>query len=336
MTHTVLQKPEVSQHLGRQGASDVSETRRPRIGLALGGGSARGWAHIGIVRELRAAGVPVDVIAGTSIGAVVGGCAAAGKLDELETFALGLNRRRVLGLMDISFAGSALIGGARLRRRLSHDLGDLRIEALPMPFAAVATELGSGREVCLATGDLVEAVRASYAMPGVFEPVRLGGRWLFDGAMSNPVPVSVCRQLGADFVIAVSLTSDLDESAVSGSAGLLGDEPETAAKVPAVRTARRRRLRFARRLLFERRIDGAPGIASVMVNAFSVAQERISRARLAYDQPEVLIPARLDSVGLFDFHRAANLVAHGRRVARQALPAIQAQLALAEAKPPAR
>ena len=113
-----------------------------------------------------------------------------------------------------------------------------------MPFAAVATELGSGREVCLGSGDLVEAVRASYAMPGLFEPIRIGGRWLFDGAMSNPVPVSVCRYLGADFVIAVSLTSDLDESAVSGSAGLLGDEPEASA-APAARTARRRRLRFA-------------------------------------------------------------------------------------------
>lgn len=321
----VLTKRKAPQHLAPRDASRVSGGPRRRVGLALGGGSARGWAHIGIIRELRDAGVPLDVIAGTSIGAVVGGCAAAGKLDELEAFALSLNRRRMLGLMDISFAGSALIGGARLRRRLSRDLGDVRIEGLPTPFAAVATELGSGREVCLSHGDLVEAVRASYAMPGLFEPVRISGRWLFDGAMSNPVPVSVCRTLGADFVIAVSLTSDIDEAATSGSASLLGDEVESAV-VPAGRTTKRRRLRFARRRLFERRVDGAPGIASVMVNAFSVAQERISRARLAYDRPEVLIPARLDSVGLFDFHRAANLVAHGRRVAREALPAIEAQL----------
>ena len=331
----ILPKRKLRQHLAARNASALSDMSRPRIGLALGGGSARGWAHIGIVRELRAAGVPVDVIAGTSIGAVVGGCAAAGKLDELEAFALGLNRRRMLGLMDISFAGSALIGGARLRRRLSHDLGDVRIEALEMPFAAVATELGSGREVCLRSGDLVEAVRASYAMPGLFEPIRINGRWLFDGAMSNPVPVSVCRSLGAEFVIAVSLTSDLDESAVSGSAALMDDETEAPA-ASAPQTARRRRLRFARRRLFERRVDGAPGIASVMINAFSVAQERISRARLAYDRPDILIPARLDSVGLFDFHRAERLVAHGRRVAREALPAISAQLALVAKEPVAQ
>ena len=327
---TVLPKRKAAQHLADRSGSLVSGASRPRIGLALGGGSARGWAHIGIVRELRAAGVPIDVVAGTSIGAVVGGCAAAGKLDELETFARSLNRRRMLGLMDISFAGSALIGGARLRRRLSHDLGALQIETMPIPFAAVATELGSGREVCLRSGELVEAVRASYAMPGLFEPIRIDGRWLFDGAMSNPVPVSVCRHLGAEFVIAVSLTSDLDESAVSGSASLLVDEPE-ASDAPAGRTKRRRRLRLARRRLFERRVDGAPGIASVMINAFSVAQERISRARLAYDEPDVLIPARLDSVGLFDFHRAEKLIAHGRRVAREALPAIRARLALVDA-----
>ena len=321
-----LPKHEDRQRVGLRAGHGISGAgARPRIGLALGGGSARGWAHIGVLRELEARGIPVDVIAGTSIGAVVGACAAAGKLDELESFALGLNRRRVLGLMDISFAGSALIGGARLSRKLARDIGGLSIEALPMPFAAVATELGSGREVCLAAGDLVEAVRASYAMPGVFEPVRVGGRWLFDGAMSNPVPVSVCRALGADVVIAVSLNSDLDESAGSGSAGLLGEVPEA---TTAARTPRRRKLQFARRLLFERRADGAPGIASVMVNAFSVAQERISRARLVYDRPDVLIPARLDSVGLFDFHRAAALVAHGRRVAREALPAIEARLAV--------
>ena len=328
---TVLLKHQGFQRFGLHNSSDASGGRPPCVGVALGGGSARGWAHIGVLRELRACGIPIDVIAGTSIGAVVGACAAADKLDELEAFALGLNRRRVLGLMDISFAGSALIGGARLRRRLSRDIGGLVIEALPMPFAAVATELGSGREVCLAAGDLVEAVRASYAMPGVFEPVRVGGRWLFDGAMSNPVPVSICRDLGADLVIAVSLSSDLDESAGSGSASLLGDDP-TAPSLASVRTPRRRRLQFARRRLFERRADGAPGIASVMVNAFSVAQERISRARLAYDQPEVLIPARLDSVGLFDFHRAAVLIAHGRRVAREAVPAIEARLVLLEAE----
>lgn len=310
---------------------------RPRIGLALGGGSARGWAHIGVIRELEARGLAIDVIAGTSIGAVVGACAAAGKLDELEVFACALNRRRVFGLMDLSFGGAALITGARLKRRLGHHLGGLTIEALPKPFAAIATELGSGREVCLAKGDLVEAIRASYALPGIFEPIPIGGRWLFDGAMSNPVPVSVCRGLGADFVIAVNLTADLNGRADETEAEATADpclaeldDLAASAAVESVESPRKRtktrRLLFARRRLFARRADGAPGLASVMGAAFSIAQERISRSRLAIDAPDAMIYARMSSVGLFDFHRATAIIEHGRQVARRALPEIEAGL----------
>ena len=231
-----------------------SQAVRPRIGLALGGGSARGWAHIGIIRELTDAGIAFDVIAGTSIGAVVGACHAAGKLDALETFARGLTRRRVFGLMDLSLSGSSLISGLRLKRRLDRDLGGLSVESLPIPFAAIATELGSGREIRLSHGDLVEAIRASYALPGIFEPLRVDGRFLFDGAMSNPVPVSVCRAMGAEFVIAVSLTSDLDDR---------GDDIDVSARAepivgPKRRTRLRRRLVSMRRRLFARRADGAP------------------------------------------------------------------------------
>ena len=299
----------------------------PRLGLALGGGSARGWAHIGIIRELTEAGITIDVIAGTSIGAVVGACHAAGKLGSLETFARGLNRRRVFGLMDLSLRGSGLLAGARLKRRLDRDLSDLSIEGLAIPFAAVATELGSGREVCLDGGDLVEAMRASYAMPGIFEPMLVRGRWLFDGAMSNPVPVSICRAMGADIVVAVSLTSDFDDmdtdaehfpDAVPTSPG------PTFAKPP--RQKLKRRLLSVRRRLFVRRANGSPGIASVMVGAFSIAQERISRSRLEIDPPDVLIPARLASVGLFDFHKAALLIDHGRAMARGAIPEIRTKL----------
>ena len=310
-----------------------SSLERPRIGLALGGGSARGWAHIGIIRELTEAGIPIDVLAGTSIGAVVGACHAAGKLDALEAFARALNRRRVFGLMDLSLGGTGLVAGARLKRRLQRDLGGLVIADLSIPFAAIATELGTGREIPIAAGDLVEAMRASYALPGLFEPIRIDDRWLFDGAMSNPVPVSVCRAMGADIVLAVSLTSDLDgpgdETDHSVEIGETYVEPEIA--VPPRRRARfRRRLLSVRRRLFSRRSNGAPGIASVVVGAFSIAQERISRSRLAIDPPDILMPARLTTVGLFDFHRAAMLIEHGRSIARKALPEIAARLAQAE------
>ena len=312
---------------------------RPRIGLALGGGAARGWAHIGVLQELQAHGLAVDVVAGTSIGALVGGCYAAGKLDTLEAFARALNRRRVFGFMDLSLAGSALIAGGRLRRRLSRDLGSLATETLRIPFAAVATELATGREVCLSEGDLVEAIRASYALPGIFEPVTIGGRWLFDGAMSNPVPVSVCRALGAQFVIAVNLTADVPLRPGEGEPDITHDPVLAAFDATTVdvalasagtsrleRVQKARRLLFARRRLFAGRGTGAPGIANVMVGAFSIAQERISRSRLAIDPPDVMLHARLAEVGLFDFHRADDLIEHGRLVARRALPEIDTRL----------
>ena len=168
--------------------SGGGRTTRPRIGVALGAGVARGLAHVGALQELEEIGVKPDVVVGASIGAVIGGCYAAGKLDAFEAFARGLTRRGVFGLLDISLSGGGLIGGSRLRRRLEAELGDERIEDLGVRFAAVATEIGAGHEIWLRSGPLVEAMRASYALPGVFEPVNIGGRWLFDGAIVNPVP----------------------------------------------------------------------------------------------------------------------------------------------------
>ena len=319
----------------------AAQASRRRVGLALGGGSALGWAHIGIIRELTAQGVVIDVVAGTSIGAVVGACYAAGRLHALEGFARGLNRRRVFAMMDLSLGGSALIGGARLRRRLTRELGGLRIEDLALPFVAVATELGSGREVCIGSGDVVEAVRASYALPGIFEPLLIDRRWLFDGAMSNPVPVSVCRALGADYVIAVNLTGSLPGGEaphdVTTDASLTDldaiasdvDEEDLDSHAPS-RMKKARKLLFARRRLFKRRSDGTPGIAGVVVGAFSIAQERISRARLALDPPDVMLYARTPGVGLFEFYRAAEMIEHGRVVVRRAMPDLEARLAPVE------
>ncbi len=165
--------------------------KRPRIGLALGSGAARGWSHIGVLQELEARGVPIDVIAGASIGAVVGGCHAAGRLSALEGFARSLTKRRVFGLMDLSFSGAGMLSGGKLRDELTRELEGRRIENLPIAFGAVATEIGAGHEVWLRKGDLVHAIRASYAMPGIFEPVCVENRWLFDGALVNPVPVTL-------------------------------------------------------------------------------------------------------------------------------------------------
>src|SRR5262245_63058390 len=183
-------------------------TGQPTIGLALGGGAARGWAHIGVLKSLVSAGLTPDIVAGTSMAAVAGACYVTDKLGRLEDFAMSLTRRRLFGFLDFNFGGSGLISGQRLSASLEQHLQQFEIERLDRKFVAVATELGTGHEVWLNKGSLVHALRASFALPGIFRPVQINGRWLIDGALVNPIPVSVCRALGARIVIAVNLSSD--------------------------------------------------------------------------------------------------------------------------------
>ncbi len=297
-----------------------------KIGLALGGGAARGWAHIGVIAALRDAGIEPDIIAGTSIGAVVGGCHAAGKLDALDEFARELTRRKVFGYLDFNLAGSGLITGQRLCARLENHLGDQLIDDLPQRYTAVATEIGTGHEVWLSRGRLVDAMRASYALPGIFKPVNVNGRWLFDGALVNPIPVSVCRALGARYVIAVNLNADLfgrgtvvpDLEAHGGHEPPAEPEPVTAKNGRAVHKLLQRQ--------FFGKSDGAPGISTVMVDAFNIVQDRIARSRLAGDPPDLLISPKLRGIGLFDFHRADDLIERGRSAVERELGEILREL----------
>jgi NTE family protein len=307
---------------------------RPKVGVALGAGAARGWSHIGVLQELVSNGIVPDVIAGTSIGAVVGGCFAAGKLDPLESFARALTRRRIFSLLDLSFSGSGVFSGGRLKTRLDRELADLRIETMPIAFAAVATEVGSGHEVWLTRGPVVDAMRASYALPGIFEPVKWNGRWLFDGALVNPVPVAVCRALGADLVIAVNLIGDTMFRGTVISDRVVVDQTLQALDVAAntVDSSRaglpeRAQAGFFRRT-FGRGEDGTPGIASAVLDALNITQDRIARSRLAGDPPDVTISARgLGRFGLFDFHCADELIATGREAVRRQLNDIEHHLA---------
>lgn len=295
--------------------------KRMKIGLALGGGCARGWSHIGVMRVLEREGIMPDVIAGCSIGAVVGGCYAASRLDELEAFALSLTKRRVMGLLDFHISGSGLIAGERLRRLLERDLGDMRVEGLPLRFATVATELMTGHEIWLTRGPLVSTMRASYALPGVFDPIKLGGRWLMDGALVNPIPVTVARALGADLVICVNLNGDMRvRGTVIQSHGPDQDD-EIVAPAP-IEPSRWGALFGARREAPPRRPDGGPGIAAVMMDAFNITQDRIARSRLAGDPPDVMICPKLSPVGLFEFHRADDSIEIGREATERALPDI--------------
>jgi len=309
--------------------------RRPRLGLALGAGAARGWTHVGILRECEAQGLVPDVVVGTSIGAVVGGSYAAGKLAAVESFARSLTRRTMFSLMDISFNGGGLLSGNRLRKRLEHEFAGMAIEALPVRFGAVATEIGTGHEMWLTKGNLADSIRASYALPGIFEPVQLNGRWLFDGAMVNPVPVTVCRALGADIVIAVNLAEtlgrgtvihDWEDEGMQELAAEVAAAEASATKPPGTIAGMLAGLGAPAAMLrrqVARPSNGAPGMLTVVVDAFNIVQDRIARSRLAGDPPDVMITPRLGKLGLFDFHRADDMIAIGREAVRRALDEIR-------------
>jgi NTE family protein len=306
----------------------LGSIRRPVIGLALGGGAARGFAHIGIVRTLIAHGIVPNVVVGTSIGAVVGGAYAAGHLDRLEAWARGLQPRNILSYLDIRLNGSGLIGGTRLAAELETAMGQSLIEDLPVKFATVATEVRTGHEIWLTHGRIVEAMRASYALPGIFAPVLVGDRWLVDGALVNPVPVSAARAFGAEIVIAANVSSDVFAHSTTiyshGAAeGAVAATPEVMDPAPPKRG-------FGRFFSAERTVKreffggaGRPGISTVMVDAFNIMQDRITRARLAGDPPDLLISPRVGEIGWFDFHRADELIAHGTRAAERAIESIQ-------------
>ena len=299
--------------------------RRPVIGLALGGGAARGFAHIGILKTLIAHGIVPNVVVGTSIGAVVGGAYAAGHLDTLEEWARHLQPRSVLGYLDIRLNGSGLIGGEKLATQLEAAIGQTLIEDLPLKFATVATEVRTGHEIWLTHGRMVEAMRASYALPGIFSPVLVGDRWLVDGALVNPVPVSAARALGAEIVIAANVSSDIFTHSTTIYSHGASAAPMRIAVEPV---PPRRGLgkffspeRTVKREFFGG--GGRPGISSVMVDAFNIMQDRITRARLAGDPPDLLISPRVGQIGWFDFHRADDLIGHGVRAAERAIISIQ-------------
>ena len=301
----------------------LGSIRRPVIGLALGGGGARGFAHIGVLRTLLANGIMPNVVVGTSIGAVAGGAYAAGHLDTLEEWARSFQKaRNILSYLDIRL-GSGLIGGEKLASRLEESIGPTLIEDLPLKFAAVATEVRTGHEIWLTRGRMVDGMRASYALPGIFSPVLIGDRWLVDGALVNPVPVSAARALGAEIVIAVNLSSDIFSTTIYSH----GAAPPAPMEPPAEEAGKRR---FARFFSPERTVRrellsgiGRPGISSVMVDAFNIMQDRITRARLAGDPPDMLITPRVGEIGWFDFHRADDLIAFGNRATERALDSIQ-------------
>lgn len=312
-------------------------SRRPERGgvaLALGGGVAKGWAHIGLLRAFDEAKVPIRMIAGTSIGALVGGCYLAGKLDDLEEFARSLTVPGIFRHMDFALRGAGLISGHRLATRMAQHLGDIRIEDLSGDFVSIATDIATGHEIWLHDGPLVEAIRASYALPGVFAPVKHNGRVLVDGALVNPVPVSACRAYEPDVVIAVDLNSEtFGRGTVIRSSHYSSPEPTTeragqdsrnsswlaflgsadhGTKAEAAPKQRQARSLMRPQVQPQTRL----GLSGVMIEAFNIIQDRIARARLAGDPPDYTIRPKLYDIGLADFHKADEAIRIGYEEAR--------------------
>jgi NTE family protein len=282
---------------------------KPKVGLALGSGSARGWAHIGVIRALQEAGIKPDVLCGCSIGALVGAAYADGDLDDLEKWTTGLTWQDVVGLLDVGFAGG-LIKGDKLVAFFEKHFVDKEFSALPLPFACVATDLASGREVWLKEGSVAAAVRASIALPGLLAPVNRDGRLLVDGGLVNPVPVSLCRALGADIVIAVDLGSDIVGSSL---------KRDTA-------TAENENPRWSEKLMASlglKRGHDQPSLAAVLSTSINIMQVRIARSRLAGEPADALIAPRLAHLGLMDYHRAPEAIAEGAAAVKRMLPAIE-------------
>ena len=300
---------------------------RPVIGLALGSGSARGWAHFGVIAELKEMGIEPDLIAGCSIGSLVGGAWAANYLDEFQKWVLALTQWDVIKLLDIRLSGGGMIGGERLMDFFSSHLGQYHIETLEKPFAAVSTDLETGREVWLQEGALLDAIRASIAMPVLFTPVLRNGRWLSDGGLVNPVPISLAKALGADIVISVNLNGDLLK------------EPPTPSAKPPVLSSRLGDMNLSEQLAralkktagnlltrFGEEETDAPDMFDVLLGSINIMQDRITRSRMAGDPPDVNISPRLSHIRSMEFHRADECIAEGRAAVRRNKDALQMAL----------
>jgi NTE family protein len=282
-------------------------TGKPRVGIALGGGAARGWAHIGVIEALAERGVRPTVVSGASIGALVGAALAGGTLPALKSWVLGLRRLDVLKLLDARLSGG-VIEGNRVMGAIKDIIQDRDIASLDLPFGAVATDLQRGRTVWLREGSTIAAVRASCAMPGLFPPTRYGDRWLVDGGLVDPVPVTLCRMLGADVVIAVNLSPYRHRLASRISSPVAAADPEPGAWEERSYIERLQQFVVD---LFESDEAREPALMDVISSAINIMQERVTRSRLAGDPPELEIVPDVSDIALMDFHRAEFAVERG-------------------------
>lgn len=307
--------------------------RRPtRVGLALGSGAARGWAHIGVIRALVESGIEIECVAGTSIGSLVGAAFASGKMDSLETVVRELDWKRAMTLFDMSLPRSGLLDGRNVTAAIREHVESGDIRELRVPFCAVSTDLVDGSEVRIGEGDVIEAIRASISVPGVFTPVRKGERLLVDGGLVNPVPTGVVREMGADYVIAVDLnhgvagvgSAERERPAIREAQDGRGSDESAADRLRVELTAIWERLGATNlpgvaraRRWFEH--ESVPNILEVVISSMNIMEKQITEMQLAQDPPDLLLRPDLAHMRPMDFHRGDEAIAEGRRIATEAL-----------------
>jgi NTE family protein len=292
-----------------------------KIGLALGSGSSRGWSHIGIIRSLAELGIEPSIICGTSVGSLVGASYVSGNIDRLEDWACSLTKYEAAKFFDINAYLNGFVDIDKFHQFLNDYVAsdDSLIEDCTKQFVAVATDLDTGTEVWLSEGSIIQAVWASISLPGLFPAIKNNNRWLVDGGLVNPVPVSACRALGADIVIAVNLNGDIvgkhrklvknDVKAKNGVAGKITDL-----------------VREYSGGIFQNNTDlddGSPGLFDSIAGSINITQDRITRSRLAGDPPDIMLSPKLSRIGLLELYRAREAISEGEKCVQRMLPEIK-------------
>ncbi|HEC16750.1 MAG TPA: patatin [Sedimenticola sp.] len=289
------------------------------IGLALGSGTARGWSHIGIINALSELGITPNIICGTSIGALVGASYVSGKMEKLEEWACSLTKLETARFLEINTSLTGFVNTERLHYFLNKNVAgdEVVIEDLAKAYAAVSTDLETGREIWLTKGSLIQAVWASISLPGLFPAIRNNNRWLVDGGLVNPVPVSVCRALGADIVIAVNLNGDI--------VGKHFDKPKRVKKQDGGVEAKITELvrEYTSALFLTPRDDEQPpNLLDAIAGSVNITQDRITRSRMAGDPPDILLSPKLSHIRLLEFYRADEAIREGRHCVQRMRPEI--------------
>jgi NTE family protein len=283
-----------------------------RVALVLGSGGARGYAHIGAIAEIESRGHEVVAVAGSSMGALVGGLYAAGVLDDYTRWARSLTSSGVVRLLDPKWSAGGAIGAGRIFAEVEQIAGDRLIEDLPLPFTAVATDLRARREVWFQRGPLVSAIRASIAIPGVITPVVMNGRLLADGGLMNPIPIEPTAAAAADLTVAISLQGDRD-----------AHERSTPAREPAEPTWREELVERVRRTVGREKEPTDPlealRISDVVGLSMDAMQGLVARYRMAGLPPDVLVTVPVSAARSLDFHRANEMIDLGQRLTAEAL-----------------